>query len=352
MSLPAVSKTIVGALFVLFAITAVGLETSSAEDTDREQIIRRWVRQLDANQFAARQEAAEELTKLGKDAIPAIENAALTGTGEVASRSVDLLKNFAGSPDEETSTLALSSLRRLAASGNQTAGYIAKEAIEQLKRKLGPHRIAEDAPQQPPIMPAGNFNRSVRISNNGNGEKTIDVTENGQRVVARTSANGHVCVTFHLPNGKQETVEAESVDKLREKDAAAFAKLEELTKIVDAGPRRLPQMENMPRVHVRVPRAREGVDPFAEMDQQIEAMRARHEQFLNDMQQNMRVRRLDADVRVNRNAVSDEQLKEVRERLSATLKRIEQAEANDIDSVDLQRLDDALKRIESTLDAS
>jgi len=349
MSLPAVMKSI--ASMMMLTLVLAGSVSAEPVESD-QQTIRRWIRQLDGDRYAQRQQAADELAKLGKEAIPAIEKAALTGSGEVASRSVDLLKGFAGSPDDDTSTLAYSALKRLAASGNQTAGYIAEEAIEQLKRKLGPHRIADDEPAQPPVRLPGDFNRSVRISNDVNGDKTVDVTENGQRIVARTMAGGRVSVTWHLPGGKQRTVEAASLDKLQKQDQQAFAKFQELNQIADAGPRRLPNMPNAPRVHVRVPQRGEGVEPFAEMDQRMDAVRARHEQFVNQMQENARAHREAVQVEDPRKMINQQQLEEVRQRLTEMLKRLDHTNADAIDRVDLQRLDEALKRIESTTDAS
>lgn len=350
MSLPAVLKSIFG--MMVLTLVVAGSLAAEPVDGDMQQTIRRWIRQLDSDRYAERQQAADELAKLGKEAIPAIEKAALTGTGEVASRSVDLLKGYAGSPDDETSSAAYESLKRLAASGNQTAGFIAEEAIAQLKRKLGPDRITDGAPAQPPVLPPGNFNRSVRISNDLNGDKVVDVTENGERVVARTRANGHVSVTWYLPNGKQRMVEAESVDQLQQNDPQALAKFEELNKIADAGPRRPPGMEDLPRVHVRVPRARDGFDPFAEMDQRMEEMRARHEQFVNEIRQNMPPHRQPPQAVDPRNAVNEKQLEEVRQRLSEVLKRLEETNADAIDHLDLKRLDEALKRMEAPTEAS
>ncbi|MEW4564150.1 hypothetical protein AB1K70_16550 [Bremerella sp. JC770] len=350
MSLPAVMKSIVATMMLTLVLASNVL--AEPVESDQQQTIRQWIRQLDGDRYAQRQQAADELAKLGKEAIPAIEKAALTGSGEVASRSVDLLKGFAGSPDDATSTLAYSALKRLAASGNQTAGYIAEEAIEQLRRKLGPHRIADDEPAQPPVQLPGNFNRSVRISNDLNGDKIVDVTENGQRIVARTMAGGRVSVTWHLPGGKQRTVEAASIDQLQKQDQQAFSKFQELNQIADAGPRRLPNMPDAPRVHVRVPRGGEGVEPFAEMNQQMEAVRARHEQFVNQMQENGRAHREAVQVEDPRNLVNQRQLEEVRQRLADMLKRLDNTNAGTIDRVDLQRLDEALKRIESTTDAS
>ena len=351
MSLPALLKSIFGML--LLSLVLVGSLPAEPVENDQQQDIRRWIRQLDADRYAERQQAAQELAKLGKEAIPAIERAALTGTGEVASRSVDLLKGFANSPDDDTSSQAYESLKRLAASGNQTAGYIAEEAIAQLKRQLGPNRIDDGKPGQPPVLPPGNFNRSVRISN-VNGDKTVDVTENGERVVARTTAVGGVSVTWHLPGGKQRTVEAESLDKLQAQDQQAFAKFQELNQIADAGPRRLPNMgeRDFPRVHVRVPRPGEGFDPFAEMEQRMDAMRARHEQMVNQMQENFRANRQPPQIEDPRKAVNEKRFDEVRQRLSEMLKRMENDDAGAIDPLDLKRLDEALKQIETSTDAS
>lgn len=267
MSLQTASKTILGTLFAAVLLsTALHAEptvdsTATDQAAEQQQVVRHLIRQLDANQFAQRQKANDELAKLGKAAVPAIEQAAQSGSGEVVSRTIDLLKMFAGSPDEETASMALASLRRLAAGGNKSANLMADGAIEQLKRKLGPHRFQTDSQPQPPMLPPGEFHRSVRISNN-NGNRVIDLTENGERVIARTSVDGHVSVTWHLPNGQEKTVEADSADELKQQDQASFAKLQQLIKIADNGPARFPGFDNVPRVRVPAPRLGDGMNPF------------------------------------------------------------------------------------------
>ncbi|MEW4452694.1 hypothetical protein AB1L30_08465 [Bremerella sp. JC817] len=351
MSLPAVSLRLFGVLFLLIGMVSTGAADPVEEGVDRDQLIRQWVRKLDADQFAQRQQAATELAKFGKDAVPAIERAAVTGSGEVASRSVDLLKLFAGSPEEETATMALSSLQRLAASGNQTASHLAKEAISILKRRIGPNRIIGDELEVERQPLDGQVQQSVQISN-VNGEKTIDISENGQRTVTRTSRDGHIRVTWDLPNGKQKTVEAASEDELKKKDAEAFARLNHVREVADAGPARIPGLEQMPRIHVRAPRPRAGFDPFSDITERVEAMRARHEEMLGEMQQQLDRRFAPPRDQVIRVEPHAKQLEAVRVRLGEMLKKMEDPQFDGIDAVDLNRLDEALKQIESTLEAS
>ncbi|MBI1247689.1 hypothetical protein GC197_07540 [bacterium] len=352
MNLTTVSKPILSLLILLFPLVALSAAEPDQADATQSQVIRKLIRELDADQFAVRQNAANELAKIGKETIPAIEKAALAGTGEVVSRSVDLLKLFAGSPEQETARLALSSLRNLAASGNQTASYLAEEAIEQLKRRVGPNRILDDLQPVAEGMPAGHVEQSVQISN-VNGNRTIDVTQNGERVVAQTGADGHVSVTWHLPGGKERTVEADSADKLQKQDPEAFAKLTELNKIADAGPFRFPGQADGPRVHVRVPRPiGPRFDPFSNVQQQVEAMRARHERFLSKMEESLNRRIAPGDALPPKPAADGKKLEEVRLRMGEMIERLKAAQPNDIDSVDLQRLEDALQQIETKLQKS
>lgn len=321
MSLQLASSTFLGTLFVVLCITSVANAepiTDAAEDiaVRQDQVVRTLIRQLDANQFSQRQNASDELAKLGKVAVPAMEQAAQNGSGEVASRTIDLLKSFAGSPDDETASMALSALRRLASGGNKSAGFMAQEAIEQLKRKLGPHRIDQDQ-ARPAMLPQVGFQRSVRISNN-NGSREIDVTENGERIVVRTAVDGSVSITWHLPNGKEKTVEADSAADLKKQDQASFAKLQQLIKIADNGPARMPALENMPRIRVRAPRMGNELDPFT-----------------------------GGDAAQPKPDVTD--FEDIKRRMDEMRKSVEAKGADEFDSLKLKRLDEALRQIEETV---
>ena len=365
------------AMLVFSTLPAVSTWVSAAPpegaDADQDRMIRRWVRQLDSDQFAQRQEAAEKLTELGKDAVPAIEQAALTGTGEVASRSVDILKGLAASPDEATAQLARSSLDRLAASGNQTASYLAERARMHLREQVGPgHRGAGNPFRGDMAMPQ-RANRTVRIST-VNGDRTVDVTEDGERVVAKTMADGSVSVTWHLPGGKQRTVEADNAEKLQEQNPEAFAKLEELTQMAEAGPARFPGRQ-FPGGHFPLPRVapQDDFDPFAQLDAQMREMRARHEQILAEMEAMLdeprfprpegppaaRLRRIEpprfplpAGVRPEEPAAEAQQkLPAIKHHLEQLLNRLEKEEDLDIDPLELERLERAIQEIEKQLDA-
>ncbi|RCS49257.1 hypothetical protein DTL42_12020 [Bremerella cremea] len=337
MSLPAALKTSFAILFTLLVLVGTGqaepvVEPSPLDHSlEQEKAISLLIRQLDADQFAQRRKATEELAKFGKQAIPAMEQAAQIGSGEVASRTIDLLKTLAVSPDAQTASSALSALQRLAAGGNKTASSMAAGAIAQLKRKLGPYRIVETEPN-PPMQPAAGFQRSVRISNT-NGNREIDVTENGERVVVRTSLDGSVRVTWHLPDGQEKTVQADSADQLKKQDQASFAKLQELIKIADNGPGRFPGIENRPRDRMPAPRFGNDLDPFTRAPQDA-AKQAPPERPALPQQP------LEEAEKPDFNAV--------KRRLGEMLQRMDQQGMKGITPLELKRLDDALRQIEIT----
>ena len=262
MILPTPSKIFLATLIALLTSGATVRAQSaveSAEAVDTRQHVRQLVLQLDANQFATRQKASDQLGRIGKAAIPSIEQAANAGSGEVVNRSIDLLKRFAGSPEDETAQMAIAALKRLAASENNAAAHRAGETMEQLRRLVGPGRIESLQPDLP-AAPRVEGQRSVRLSNIED-QQTIEVTENGQRVVVVMNTDGEVRVTWHLPDGEKKTVSAANAEQLKQQDPASFAKLQELIQIV----------ENVPGMHRRhrMQGLGEGFDPLAGLPRRV-----------------------------------------------------------------------------------
>ena len=72
------------------------------------------IEQLDAADFAKREAACGDLAAKGKDAIPALEKAAVKGDLEVSSRALGVLGKLLKSSDDKTSKAAEVSLERLA----------------------------------------------------------------------------------------------------------------------------------------------------------------------------------------------------------------------------------------------
>lgn len=345
---------------LLLVVLAMGsVPVQGDEDADRQ--IRRWVRQLDADQFVQRQEAAEKLAEVGKEAIPTIEQAALTGSGEVASRTIDILKQYALSSDQETASLAQSSLTRLAASGNKTAAYLAEQAQAELKQALGPHRRGEFNPLREEL-PLGGMNRSVRIST-VNGDKTIDVTQDGERVVVEKLASGKVSVTWHLGDGQKRTVAADSPEKLQEEDKEAFAKYEELAQLAEAGP--VPFRGGLGgrffmRGEVPGPAGADDLlDPFGHLDQQLQEMQARHAEIIAEMEAMMAPQPfqprfvIPPPLGIPGEAMDAEakRLETLKRRLRATLERLNQGQPVDLDEQELDRLERSLDQLEQRLEA-
>lgn len=299
------------------------------EEVNSQQQIRRLVRQLDANQFAARQQASEELSRRGKAAIPAIEQAALTGSSEVINRSMALLKTFAGSPEDETAQMAIAALQRLAASNSGSVAHHAGNVIDQLRRVVGPGRI-ESLQQELPAAPLVEVQRSVRLSN-VEGKRTIDVTENGQRVVAVLAPDGEVRLTWHSPDGREKTVSAATAEELKRQDPASFAKLQELIQIAE----NIPGMQHLRRMPPVGPGLGEGFDPLARLPRQVFRVRRVGPPRLAEKQPRV--------------AVRADQFTPLKERIGKLLQEVEAGDADGINLDELEELDEALERIKAAV---
>jgi hypothetical protein len=127
-------------VFVLTACGAVGLGLSLAGLCDAQQVgeaptpvattptlvvapdqqetIAEWVRQLDDDRFAVREEAHSKLVGQGYAALPAVGEAAASGSLERTTRAVSILLQWAQSED---SALSLGSLEQLAGLTNRPA---------------------------------------------------------------------------------------------------------------------------------------------------------------------------------------------------------------------------------------
>ncbi len=79
-------------------IAAAALALAAAQDADAARRIDELIRQLGADDYAAREEATEELRKIGKPAEEALKKAAESPDAEVRSRAKDLLKELEGPP--------------------------------------------------------------------------------------------------------------------------------------------------------------------------------------------------------------------------------------------------------------
>lgn len=192
------------------------------------------IKQLDADTFREREEAAQKLTALGKEAVPALAKAAEDGTLETGIRSLDILKKLMEGDDKETRDQAKAALEKLAESENAATSRRAKNALAP-KPELVP-------PGFPNRIPIGGFGPGQIIIGNGarrinmktvNGVKTIEVDEGGRKININEDPNQGIKVEIiETVNGKEvtEKFEAKTEEDLKKNHPKAHAEYEKYAK--------------------------------------------------------------------------------------------------------------------------
>ncbi len=199
------------------------------------------IEQLDAPEFARRQEASRKLTEAGTTLFPEIEKAAQGGSREVASRAIEILRSHFQGGDETTKKAARASLERLAASGNPSAAQRAKDALNPQPEPADAGNLNGINPAMIQLMQQRAIQQQqlMRLQMPGRinpapGQvvrRTSMRTVNGQREIEEQNGNkitkvrdvpgggieGQVTETI---NGKETTrkVEAKDLDDLKKKD--------------------------------------------------------------------------------------------------------------------------------------
>jgi len=355
--------------------------TSDAVAEDAEREIRYWIRQLDADQFAKRQEASEKLLKFGGQAIAPLEEGARNGNGEVVSRSIDILRKFAASEEEGISGQAIESLKRLAEAGNRTASRLSKAALDEVEPMRSRRGMDLAGPRiNGAVFPQGATQRTMSIKNI-NGDQTIEVTEDGVTKKIEKTEAGKVTVTVTEGEEPAKVVSAESPELLKEQDAEAHAVYEELSKLAgdfrapngDRGFRaQLPGFPELPGADfpdwADFPRGGFGADfdPIDQIQQQMERMRTERERIMAQMEE-MRADRfggfpmvpefrrfappgIEQKQRAQPEDVAPEkQLEALRSRLAKVLEKLEGEEGAPQNQREIQRLERMLEAIERSL---
>ena len=192
-----------------------------------------WIRQLDSDRFAKRNEASRRLEEAGKDAFPALTQAALGDSREATLRAIEILRKHSQEGDDSTKADAKEALQKLAASDHMAAARRAKDALNPPKPEpahapLGP--IIQGWPiggQQIQVQiqvnaMGGNQKRRIQIKN---GVKQIEVTENDLKVKITEDATGGVQLEVTRTKDGKETTEkyaAKSRDELKKNQPEAY----------------------------------------------------------------------------------------------------------------------------------
>jgi hypothetical protein len=182
-------------------VKAPAVTASAAEIADL-------VKQLDADDFKARQLAAEKLNALGKSAIPALGEAAQSTQLELMSQSLGILRGFYQDKNAELKTAAKEALEKVAAGNNPNAAQRAKDLLAPPKENSNdPNQginLGGAGQGQIIINGAGGINGRIQI----NGGLPIQIG-NGARVYSKSVSNANGVKTTKV---KQDGVEIEIVE--------------------------------------------------------------------------------------------------------------------------------------------
>jgi hypothetical protein len=192
-----------------------------------------WIQQLDSDRFADRNEASRRLDEAGKEAVPALVEAALGTSREATLRAIEILRKHSQEGDEASKKAAREALQKIAASDHASAARRAKDA-------LNPAKPVETAPALVPIVqgwPIGGQQVQVQIQLNAgagnrqqriqiaNGVKRIEVTENDLKVKIAEDATGGVQMEVTRKKDGKETTEkysAKSRDEFKRAQPEAY----------------------------------------------------------------------------------------------------------------------------------
>ncbi len=207
---------------VFAALCAVVLSVSagkSQENTpsqDPAQIVSvaKWIKQLDSDRFAERNEASRNLEAVGKAACPALAEAALGQSREVTLRAIAILrKHLKG--DKAMKEAAKEALKRVAESDHESAARRAKEVLDP---KPPAQRAVFPGGQIAPRVNAGRLVRRVRINNGANGVKEIEVEDNRRKIKITEDPTGGIRIEVSEKKDGKETTQkysAKTVDELK-----------------------------------------------------------------------------------------------------------------------------------------
>jgi hypothetical protein len=204
--------------------------------------VRRWAKDLDSDIFATRQEAGRKLFEAGKEAVAPLAEASSGKSLEVTTAAVDILHRLSQSGDPSTRDAAKAALEGISKGTNGTAADLAKEALAPPANQTaggnfqpgiqkfggniqlggGIRIIGPAAGGNIQILPGGNLQpvpggaiQVFRIqANANNGNRNIDVDDNGKKVHIHEDQNGLEVRVTEKVNGQEKT------DTFKAKDAA------------------------------------------------------------------------------------------------------------------------------------
>lgn len=186
--------------------------------------IAKWIKQLDADQFADRQAATESLFGAGKAAIPALTEAATSNSLEVTVRSIDVLQRLMESSDNALKQAAKEGLEKIAKSDKSSASRRAKQVLQPQDEQQAPQPMGGMNIGRVQIQIGGANMKRVSTSET-NGVKKIEAEEGDRKVEITKNADDSIkMVITEKVDGKKTTkkYEAKNPAELKKKAPKAY----------------------------------------------------------------------------------------------------------------------------------
>jgi hypothetical protein len=208
-----------------FALASLGIclaPESAADDAQADQV-GRCVDRLASEDFAARRAAADQLVRIGADAVDPVAEAIRSGDRETALSGFDVLSRILQSDDEAAKSKAAESLKSLAESPDAAVSQRARQLLDKPEdadklRARNPGFAA--FPVQIQIRPGGNG-----VPFDQNGKRQVRAEEDGKKIEINESRGEEIVVRVtQTVDGQEKTTEtkARNLAELRQKDPDAF----------------------------------------------------------------------------------------------------------------------------------
>ena len=219
---------VLAAGFVLLAFscsTTRAVDTAEIKPAPSAEEIAGWIKDLDSDKFAARDQASGKLADAGEAAIDAVTQAAISDSREVSTRAIEILRGLMQSGEKSTQGKAKAALEKLAAGQDDAAARRAAQAL-----KPPTPAVPNAVPRRMGIQIAGAPGaRTIRVQNI-NGRRTIEINENGKKteIIDDPQQGIDMSITEKV-DGKEKTqkIAAKNLEELKKNHPEAAKVLEQ-----------------------------------------------------------------------------------------------------------------------------
>jgi len=231
------------AVMLVLSTLAVAEPATKADKTDKKpppaataENIARWIKDMDSDEYAVREEAVARLTAAGTLAVTPVAKAAKGDSLEVTTRAVKVLQNMLSGKDADAKAAAKAALEELAKDQKHPSSHMAWKALQEKNpartvpgRMPGQIVIGGNVIQL--VAGAGRMQIAVK---NVNGNKEVDVTENDRKIRITEDKDGITVTVTDPPKGdakpKPKQYKAADEKELKKKHPEAHTLYEKYAK--------------------------------------------------------------------------------------------------------------------------